>query len=73
MPVAGKCYLHRMARDSDTTANSSRQDEADRYRAAAEATLDQLDWCIAYLHRVNKSSIAAALARNRAEIRRRLA
>ena len=62
-----------MARDSDTTDGSrARQGEAERYRTAAEATLDQLDWCIAYLHRINKSPIAAALARNRSEIRRRL-
>jgi hypothetical protein len=60
-----------MARDSDTT--DRRQAEAERYRAAAEAALEQLDWCIAYLHRIRKSPIAAALARNRSEIRKRLA
>ena len=61
-----------MARDTDTTDRSSgRQADAERYHAAAEATLDQLDWCIAYLHRIGKSPIAAVLARNRSEIRRR--
>ena len=61
-----------MARDTDTTDRSSgRQADAERYHAAAEATLDQLDWCIAYLHRIGKSPIAAVLAQNRSEIRRR--
>ena len=48
------------------------QPEAERYRVAAEAALDQLDWCIAYFHRIRKSPIATAIARNRSEIRRRL-
>jgi len=46
--------------------------DAERYREAAEATLEQLDWCIGYLHRIRKPALADALARNRAEIRRRL-
>jgi hypothetical protein len=62
-----------MARDSDTKNRSSaRQADAERYRVAAEAALDQLDWCITYLHRIRKSSIASALAQNRSEIQRRL-
>jgi hypothetical protein len=61
-----------MARDADTTDRSPAQrPDPERYRAAAEATLDQLDWCIAYLHRIRKPRIADALARNRSEIRRR--
>jgi len=48
------------------------RDEAERYREAAEATLEQLDWCIGYLHRIRKPALADALSRNRAEIRRRL-
>ena len=60
-----------MDRETDTTDRSSdRQAEAERYRAAAEATLEQVDWCIAYLHRIRKSPIADVLARNRSEIRR---
>jgi hypothetical protein len=60
-----------MDRDGDTPDRSSgRQADAERYRAAAEATLDQLDWCIAYLRRIRKSPIADVLARNRSEIRR---
>lgn len=61
-----------MARNADTTNRSQdRQADAERYRDAAEAALEQLDWCIAYLHRIRKPQIAAALARNRSEIRRR--
>jgi hypothetical protein len=62
-----------MAYDSETTGRSrARQADAERYRATAEAALDQLDWCIAYLHRIRKSPIATALARNQSEIRKRL-
>jgi hypothetical protein len=46
--------------------------QTDRYRVAAEEALNQLDWCIAYLHRIRKPAIAAALARNKAEISRRM-
>ena len=60
-----------MAPDSDTDDRPHlRQPDADHYRAAAEATLEQLDWCVAYLHRIRKPHLAAALARNRSEIRR---
>jgi hypothetical protein len=45
------------------------KDEADRNRQAAQDALEQLDWCIGYLHGARKSSIAAALARNRSYIR----
>ena len=62
-----------MTRETEHTDNSQPwRVDADRYREAAEATLDQLDWCIGYLHRIRKSSIADALARNQAEIRSRL-
>jgi hypothetical protein len=46
--------------------------ETERYRTAAEEALNQLDWCIAYLHRIRKPAIAAALHRNRSEIKRRM-
>ena len=52
--------------------DNSQPGDAERYREAAEATLDQLDWCIGYLHRIRKPALADALARNRSEIRRRL-
>ena len=49
-----------------------REQEVARYRRAAEETLDQLDWCINYLHRIRKSGIADALGKNRALIRRQM-
>jgi hypothetical protein len=59
--------------DPDTSTRTARpRDDAGRYRAAAEATLDQLDWCIEYLHRIRKPRIAAVLAQNRSEIRKQL-
>jgi hypothetical protein len=50
----------------------SKQDEADRYRQAAEDALQQLDWTIGYLHGIRKTDISKALARNRSAIRRNL-
>ena len=44
-------------------------DETERYRRAAEDALQQLDWCIGYLHGIRKTDISRALARNRAQIR----
>jgi hypothetical protein len=62
-----------MARQAENTEKSQLHHvDAERYREAAEAALDQLDWCIGYLHRIRKSPLADALARNRSEIRRRL-
>lgn len=61
-----------MPPDPDTNRSPDRESEAERYRTAAESALDQLDWCVAYLHRIRKPSIAAAVARNRTAIRRRL-
>jgi hypothetical protein len=34
--------------------------------------LDQLEWCIDYLHHVRKPDIARALARNRSKIVKRI-
>jgi hypothetical protein len=45
------------------------RDETSRYRQAAEDALQQLDWCIGYLHGIRKLSISRALARNRNQIR----
>ena len=39
-------------------------DEIVRYGKAAQLTLRQLDWCVMYLHRIHKTQIARALARN---------
>lgn len=47
-------------------------EQRERYRQAAEDALQQLDWCIGYLHGINKTSISRQLARNRSYIRRDL-
>ena len=47
-------------------------DELDRYRRAAEDALQQLDWCIGYLHGSGKTKISRALAKNRSYIRTQL-
>jgi hypothetical protein len=47
-------------------------EEAERFRRAAEEALGQLEWCIGYLHRIHKNSLASALARNRSAIREQL-
>ena len=47
-------------------------DELQRYRRAAEDALQQLDWCIGYLHGIRKTRISRALSRNRSLIRTRL-
>jgi hypothetical protein len=49
---------------------STNQEE--RYRRAAEDALQQLDWCIGYLHGIRKPQISTALARNRSYIRKNL-
>jgi hypothetical protein len=56
-----------MARDDD-----DRHEEMERYRQAAEDALQQLDWCIGYLHGIRKVGISRALARNRSHIRTQL-
>jgi hypothetical protein len=38
------------------------------YRQAAEAALEQLDWCIGYIRRMRRKELARQLARNRAAI-----
>jgi hypothetical protein len=47
-------------------------DKASQYKRAAEAALDQLDWCIRYLRGARKNDVARAVSRNRDHIRRRL-
>jgi hypothetical protein len=44
----------------------------DRYRQAAEDALQQLDWCIGYLHGIHKSKISSQLAKNRSYIKSQL-
>ena len=47
-------------------------DTGERYRLAAEDALQQLDWCIGYLHGIRKAKISRQLARNRTFIKRNL-
>jgi hypothetical protein len=58
-----------MAPDDDTVI---RDDELMRYRRAVEDALQQLDWCIGYLHGIHKVEISRALAKNRSYIRTKL-
>ena len=53
---------------AEDTAPRADQD-AERFRQAAEDALQQLDWCIGYLHGIRKVRISRALARNRSVIR----
>ncbi len=46
--------------------------DTERYRRAAEDALQQLDWCIGYLHGIRKTKISSALARNRRSIQHNL-
>ena len=46
--------------------------EIERYRQASEDALQQLDWCIGYMHGSGKKGIARSLSRNRAFIRTHL-
>ena len=47
-------------------------DEMERYRRAAEDAMQQLDWCIGYLHGIRKDAEAKMLSRNRQVIRQNL-
>ena len=57
---------------ADDEGDRDRDDELERYRQAAEDALQQLDWCIGYLHGIRKTDISRALARNRSQIRTHL-
>jgi len=45
--------------------------EAERYRRAAEAALEQVDSCVEYLRRIHKRQLATRLADNSRQIRRK--
>jgi hypothetical protein len=45
------------------------QAELDRYRAAAQDTLEQVDWCIGYFTARKLTGPAATLSRNRELVR----
>ena len=49
-----------------------RGEEIARYRHAAEETLEQIEWCVAYLHRIRKNRIAEAIDKNRRHIQRQM-
>lgn len=62
-----------MAQNQDGSRNEQDRDwEIERYRRAAEDALQQLDWCIGYLHGIRKLEVSKALAKNRSYIRSRL-
>jgi hypothetical protein len=62
-----------MARtDDNRNGAQAKQEEADRYRRAADDALQQLDWAIGYLHGIRKVNISRALAKNRSHIRKEL-
>jgi hypothetical protein len=61
-----------MARGDDGQKDSDNRDELERYRQAAEDALQQLDWCIGYLHGIRKLDVSRALAKNRSYIRSQL-
>ena len=47
-------------------------DSEERYRQAAQDALQQLDWCIGYLHGIRKAKLSSQLAKNRTYIKRNL-
>lgn len=50
----------------------ARAEEVARYRKAAHATLNELDWCVEYLRRIQKEKLSQQLATNAAGIRQRI-
>lgn len=49
-----------------------RDEETARYRRAAQLALGELEWCVEYLQKIRKHRLALQLAKNHAEISRRL-
>jgi Flp pilus assembly protein TadG len=72
MPQARKRQSSSRTTSRQNNSTQEKQDEADRYRRAAEDALQQLDWAIGYLHGIRKTDISKALANNRSYIRKRL-
>ena len=62
----------RQSRQSRQKSDEDATGEVAKYRQAAEDALQQLDWAIGYLHGIRKTQISAALAKNRAHIRKTL-
>jgi hypothetical protein len=61
-----------VAEDKDDDDVRRREEEIARYRLAAEQTLEQLEWCANYLHRMRKNRIAEVIDNNRRHIRRQM-
>ena len=64
-----------MATDADRIRQLEREvarlmEEVERYRSAAEDSLQQLDWCIGYFAGAHKGAVARSLSANRSHIRR---
>jgi hypothetical protein len=55
-----------------STRPTDEADELERYRRASEDALEQLDWCIGYLHAIGKSAASQVLGHNRNTIRTHL-
>jgi hypothetical protein len=62
----------RSTQDAQRVRIRELEERVERYRQASEDALQQLDWCIGYLHGCGKSGIARSLARNRSYIRTNL-
>jgi hypothetical protein len=52
----------------DNKTVRERAEEAKRLKTAAELALDQLEWCVNYLYRIRKPTLAKQLEQNRAHI-----
>jgi hypothetical protein len=48
------------------------KNELDEYKRAMDDAFQQLDWCIGYLHGIQKGKVAKALAQNRDFIARQI-
>ena len=63
----------RSAQDTQRNARIRElENEVERYRRASEDALQQLDWCIGYMHGCGKKGLARSLAKNRGYIRTHL-
>ena len=59
--------------DTTRSAATSREDaNLDGYRQVVADALEQLDWCIGYLHGIGRTKVANVLAHNRSVIRSQL-
>jgi hypothetical protein len=75
--------LHARPRSAEATRRSAEDiqrtarirelgNDVERYRQASEDALQQLDWCIGYLHGSGRRAVARSLSKNRTYIRRHL-